>query len=278
MTEISFPGNFSQPHATESLARQFQRYHAQGDWRAVTTMLADDLVVHDMRVLVGRPVHDGDALTAVLDRFGEVGGDLLAVRIVAERGHRHALAHVELTYPPHGEQDLLLAMECSEEGQVSKLELFDGGELADAGRALAQLHLASLPDDHAATVELGARLMDAVWTRDLATIEALMDDDLTHVDHRQDPPLTLDRDETLDLVASVLGADPDVVDLVTEMHRISHRGVVASRTQTRARAMTTLRPDIVLLGVRDGRIDLVEFYPEGDGSKALARLQLLETG
>ena len=277
MTEVSFAARFSRRHVTDSLVAQFLRLRELDHWEGVLGMVAPDLVVEDLRTLVDSPVPDSDALNAIMATFPVDGGELLAIRIVAERGLRHALVHVTISYPPNGVEDMYLVMSCADSGLIHKLTLFDGVDLDLAVAQLASEYAATLDPAAAKVMNTASGVMRAIAARDYTAIEALTTADLRHVDRRRESPITLGKADVMDLVRSVLESDRDLVDVITEIHHINARGLIASRTQTTTHSDTRGGTDLVLVGVRDSQVDVVEFFDDADLQIALLRLESVST-
>ncbi|MEM7286475.1 MAG: hypothetical protein AAF480_09005 [Actinomycetota bacterium] len=273
MTEVSFAARFSRRHLADQLVAQFLRLRDLGHWDGVVAMIAPDLEVEDLRQCVDRPVPTSDALNSVMSTFPIDGGELLNIQVVAERGTRLALVHVTISYPPKGIEDMYCVMACAESGLIQRLALFDGGDLDVALARLARDFASTLDPVPAGVMNTASGLMIAIGERDYTAIEALTTRDLRHVDRRHESPITLSKPEVMDLVRSVLESDREVTDVITEIHHVNGRGVVASRSQARARPDGRLATDIVLVAVRNSQVDLVEFFDDADLQLALLRLE-----
>lgn len=244
------------------------------DAESLAQLLAPDIHIDDGRRDPLIRIESADVLRGAVQLMADTDFE---VRLIAVRGDLVALVRFILKDDADVRSDALVAVRCNEAGQVAALRVFDVAQHNEAIEALRAFHKAIVPEAEAHVLEVTGWLVAAMVSRDFEALERVLTPDMRHVDHRDADHLTLTRDEVIAALGSVLDADADLIDVVTEVHAVTARGVVASVTQATRETLGLTDPEISVVTVRGDQIDLAEFYDEEDLGLALERLRDLTT-
>lgn len=231
-------------------------------------VLAPELGVDDRRQRTDTPMQSRAHVVATLAAFGPNAFD---IRLLAVRGRGLGLIRVMFERTEGGIADLVVLVEGAE-GVVERLEIHDSAAFPDAVMSLAVAHLQQLGPDEQATLGASAAMLRAIIDRRLDDLRAVLADEFTYVDHRESMPLTLGRDESIELLTSILDESPDQIDYAPELLAITHAGLVTTRTQTTMDRLGQTDVDVVVMGVRDGRLRAFEIYERAHANRAIRRL------
>ena len=171
----------------------------------------------------------------------------------------------------------LTVTELSDGGEIVTLAFHDVDDVSGAVRSMVELYIESLDPGRAATMLAAATLMHALATKAFETASALFADDLRLVDFRESPAFEADTDSVREGIDIILD-DDEIIDFVREVPRVTERGLVVTRAQLAPDTLEVIGSEVVLIGVRGGKVDIVEVRETHGLEAALARLAELTEG
>ena len=229
-----------------------------GSAAELETLLVADLAVTDLRKRTDTPMIDRDQVIRTLARFGP---NVFDVRLLAVRGDGLGLVRIMFERTEGGIADMVVLVQGdADAGLIERLEIHDTALFPDAVRALSGAHFARLPADLQAVLGVTAGALGAIIARDFDALAGVLDDDFVYREHRESMPTELGRDDSIALLGSILDEMPDVIDYAPEIVAISSAGLVTTRTQSTIDRLGRTDVDVVVMGVRDGRLRAFEIF------------------
>lgn len=242
-----------------------------GDPAVLDLALSPDLGVDDRRRRTDTPMQTRDQVLSTLAAFGPNAFD---IKLLAVRGRGLGLIRVMFERTEGGIADMVVLVEGAD-GVVERIEIHDSASFPDAITSLSAAHIPQLAADQQAALGASAAVLRAIIDRRLDDLRDAMTDDFSYLDHRESMPLSLGRDESVELLASILEESPDQIDYAPELLAITPAGLVTTRTQTTIDRLGQTDIDVVVMAVRDGRLRAFEIYERGRADRAIRRLQSL---
>ena len=239
-----------------------------GDRDALEQVFAADVDVADNRERTDTPMRSREQVVGALTAFGP---NIFDVRLLAVRGRGLGLIRVMFERTEGGIADLTVLIDGAE-GVVERIEIHDAASFPDAITALSVAHIQQLSPDEQATLAASAAMLRSIIDRRLDDLGAVLTEDFSYVDHRESMPLTLGREESVALLGSILDESPDQIDYAPEILAVTSAGLVTTRTQTTLDRLGQTDIDVVVMGVRDGRLRAFEIFERVHADRAIRRL------
>lgn len=239
-----------------------------GDRDALEHALSPTLDLSDRRGRTDTLMRTRAQVVSTLAAFGPNAFD---VRLTALRGQALGLIRIMFERTEGGIADLVTLVEGAN-GVVERLELHDTAAFPDALASLSAAHLGLLAAEEQAALATTATVLKAIIDRRLEDLRSVLTDDFAYKDHRESMPLELGRDESVELLSSILEESPDQIDYAPEILRVTRAGLVTTRTQTTIDRLGQTDIDVVVMGVREGRLRAFEIFERVHADRAVRLL------
>ncbi|WP_267304851.1 BTAD domain-containing putative transcriptional regulator [Mycobacterium barrassiae] len=253
-----------------------QAHIAAGNWDAVASVMADDIVIDDRRRVVNAGLRRGRS--AVVDdlRVGaEIGLTEIAPTAIATRGEHLTLSHIRYgggaQRPEASLIELVQLVEIDEEERIAALVLFDPEDIHAAFEELDARYLAGEAAAHSQTWSVIADAFAAVNRRELP----LTAPNFVSLDHRH--PLAFAPGEMMPYLQASLNDSPDLRIDIRAVHRLTDLGAVVSHSwhNTSQQGFDAEWGVIGVSTVDGDRINRCELFDESELDTALARFDEL---
>ncbi len=258
-------------HAPSTVAGLFNAARS-GDQGVIERVLAASLTVDDRRQLTSNPIGDRAAMVSSLTAYGV---NAIQVTMLAVRGSSLAMFRIKIARTEGGIADLLAVERCTAADQVDLMVLHDTRDLDGALRTLSELYSAELVAPQRLVYETVETLAASLLRRDYDTVEALLAPELRSVDHLDGDLFVFDRAETSASLRVTQESVPGQLSYITDVHGISDHGLVVSRTWSTPETLGLTEPELVVVGVRDGYVNVLDHYDVADLGRAFDRLDEL---
>lgn len=254
---------------------EFLRAALASDRTALEQVLAADLEVRDLRELSTNLIPDRDGMVESLTSFGP---NAFHIRMLAVRGDDLGMFRVQIARTEGGVADILVVARCTPASQMDLMILHDTPDVAGAVASLSRLWVADLEAEQVACASLMQEFIQRILRLDLEAARALVADDLLSIDRREGDVLVFEGDDAIGaLFANIDDAEPQL-HYSTDVHAVNGRGMVVSHTFATVETLGLTEPEVLLLGARDGVIDIIDYFDPDDVGAALARLDELAGG
>ena len=260
-----------QGHAPSAVI-EFVRAATTADAVVLDQVLDADMVVADHWAKTLRPATSCDFVIEALTTFGP---NVFDIRLLAVRSELLALVRRQFARTEGGQADMLVVACCTPDNQVDRLIIHDTADLRGALASLGELYQGVVDAPRAVVLQAAARLVRAGLNRDFTDLKAAMSPDLRQVDNRDGGELGLDRDGAVSALRAVWTDNPASFDFAAEVHVLTLLGAVVSITQATVETLGLTDVEIVVMGVRDGLVDVFDFYDSRDLPAALRRFSEL---
>lgn len=256
-----------------STVMAFLRASLASDRERLSKVLAVGLTVEDHRRESLNPIPDRDGMIDSLSWFGPNAFD---IRMLSVRGDSFGMFRVRIARTEGGVADILVIARCTEAGQMDMLVLHDTTDLAGATMSLSRLWGATLPPDQFEAGMVLAQLAQCTLASDVAGAAKYLSPSLRSIDRRDGEFLVFEGPEAEGAMWANLDGPDDQINYATEVHVITGRGLVFSHTFTTVERLGLTEPEVLVVGVKDGLVDVLDFFDGDDLAAALERFSELD--
>jgi hypothetical protein len=259
-------------NAASRLYERFKVCFAARDWRAITEMLADNILSEDRRRVVNSGLRQGrDALIAELSGLAELGTEV-TTEAIAIRGANLVLSRGRASQGPDGfEASILDILELDADGRFVTRIVFDVDDFDAAIAELDARYLAGEAAPHAHTWSLITGTYATLNRHELPAVTQ----DWVDIDHR--PVVAIESGALGASLRAMWNLAPEATIYVETVHRLNDLGAVIAHV-----AYATSREgfegewrDVVLLTFEGDKISRGEVFDEAELDAALARFDEL---
>ncbi|GBE66240.1 hypothetical protein MFM001_27020 [Mycobacterium sp. MFM001] len=259
-------------NAASQVGQRFWTYFAARDWDAMATLLADDVSTDDRRRVVNAGVlHGRDVHIASMQAFAALEANMTSA-VIATRGERLALTHVNRDLRP-GEfgTELLYVIEIDADNRLAAGVFFELDEIDAAFEELDTRYAAGEAAPYAHTWSVIAQSYSACNRHELPG----MTTDSVFVDHRS--TVTTETEDLTAYLPAMWDLTPDISAHIEAVHRLSELGGVITHAArgTSQQGFDAEWRAINICTVEGGLIKRMEVYDEADLDAALARFEQL---
>lgn len=234
------------------------RYSHQGSAEELQGIFAPELVVDDRRQRTDTPMTAREQVIRTLVAFGP---NVFDVRLLAVRGDSLGAVRIMFERTEGGIADMVVVVEGDAEATtIDRIEIHDTAAFPDVVRSLSAAHFAQLAPEQQAVLGVSAGALGAIIGREFDKLCDLLSDDFVYRDHRESMPTELGREDSIALLSSILDESPDTIDYAPEVVEISAAGLLTTRTQSTLDRLGQTDVDVVVMGVRDGKLRAFEIY------------------
>ncbi|HEY3923974.1 MAG TPA: nuclear transport factor 2 family protein, partial [Acidothermaceae bacterium] len=267
------------PRLENAASQHSDRYLARcmdGDWDAITEMLADDYYTDDRRRVVGGGIHGRDVEIENLRAGLDLGVTNATSHTIATRGERLVLTHVRYWFDDQRPEaffvEILAVLEIDTYNRSAAAVVFDPDDIDAALAELDARYLAGEATAHAHTWSLVTRAYAAFNRREFPSTTP----DSVLIDHR--PLQTLGAVDLVTSARSIFDIAPDLSSHIEAVHRLGELGAVVTHTLkgTSQEGFDAEWRTIEFYAFEGDLLSRCEAFDEEDLDAALARFEELQ--